>query len=109
MTPTGNYLRLSNQDIDKSLMDSWVSSSGAPEFALNCTLWLPPSLSYFFFSFFRAAPTRGQIRAAAAGLHHSHSNAGSELHLHPTPQLMAMPDPSPTKQGQGWNPCPHGC
>ena len=45
------------------------------------------------FSFFRAAPVaygssraRSQIRAAAAGLHHSHSDAGSE------PQLAAMPD-----------------
>ena len=53
-----------------------------------------------FFPLFRAAPTaygssqtRGQIGAAAAGLHHSHSNARSEPHLQPTPQLMAMPDP----------------
>ena len=36
---------------------------------------------------------RGQIRAAAAGLHHSHSSAGSTLHLQPTLQHMAMPDP----------------
>ena len=36
---------------------------------------------------------RGEIRAAAASLHHSHSNVGSELHLQPMPQLMAMPDP----------------
>ena len=34
---------------------------------------------------------RGQIGAAAAGLHHSHRNMRSELHLWPTPQLMAMP------------------
>ena len=46
-----------------------------------------PSLFFSFF-LFRAAPSvygssqaRGQIRAAAAGLHHSHSNAGSEPHL----------------------------
>ena len=38
--------------------------------------------------FFRAIPlayggsqARGQVGAAAAGLHHSHSNAGSELRL----------------------------
>ena len=38
-------------------------------------------MTFFFFFFFRAAPTaygnsqtRGQIRAAATGLHHSHSN-----------------------------------
>ena len=34
-----------------------------------------------------------QIRAAAAGLHHSHSNAESELSLRPTPQLTAALDP----------------
>ena len=52
------------------------------------------------FCLFRAAPmaygcsqARGQMGAAATGLHHSHSNAGSELHLQPTPQLTAMPDP----------------
>ena len=50
-----------------------------------------------FFWLLRAAPaayggcqTRGQIRAVAAGLHHSHSNAGSEPHLWPTPQLMTL-------------------
>ena len=32
---------------------------------------------------------RGQIRAVAAGLHHSHSNARSEQQLQPTPQLTA--------------------
>ena len=66
---------------------------------------------FFFWLFlllFRGAPAaygisqaRGQIRAAAAGIHHSHNNTGSELHLWPTPQLMAMPDPQPTEQGQG--------
>ena len=51
-------------------------------------------------SFFRAAPTAyggsqagGQIRAIAAGLHHSHSNVRLESSLRPTRQLMAMPDP----------------
>ena len=41
-----------------------------------------------FFFFFRAVPmayggsqARAQIRAVAAGLHHSHSNAGSEPRL----------------------------
>ena len=45
---------------------------------------------FFFFSLFRAVPlayadlqTRGQIRATAAGLHHSHSNTASEQHLNP--------------------------
>ena len=41
-----------------------------------------------------SSQVRGQIRAAAAGLHHSHSNAGSEPYLQPTPQLMATPDPT---------------
>ena len=45
-------------------------------------------LFFFFFFPFRATPVaygssqgRGQIRAAAIGLHHGHSNVGSELHL----------------------------
>ena len=51
---------------------------------------------------FRATPTayesskaRVQIRAVAAGLHHSHihSNLGSELWLRPTPQLTVILDP----------------
>ena len=62
-------------------------------------------LSFFLsvclsFCLFRATPvayggsqSRGSIRTAAAGLHHSHSNMGSELRLRPTSQLMAMPDP----------------
>ena len=44
-------------------------------------------LLHFSFCLFRATPSmygnsqaRGQIRAAAAGLHHSHSNSGSRLH-----------------------------
>ena len=64
----------------------------------------------------RATPTaygcsqaRGEIRVAAAGLHHSHSNSGSESHLQPMPQLMAMLDPEPTEQGQGSNLRPHRC
>ena len=60
--------------------------------------------AFFFFVFcllsfvllFRAAlkayggsQARGQIRATAAGLHHSHSNIRSEPLLRPTPQLIA--------------------
>ena len=36
---------------------------------------------------------RSQIRAGAAGLHHSRSNARSKLRRQPTPQLTAIPDP----------------
>ena len=36
---------------------------------------------------------RGQIRATAAGLHHSQSNARFELHQWPTSQLTAKQDP----------------
>ena len=51
--------------------------------------------TFFFFSFLGSnlwqacgsSQARGQIGAAAAGLHHSHSNAGSEPCLNPTPQL----------------------
>ena len=46
------------------------------------------SFSFVRFAFFRAVPVayggsqaRGQIRAVAAGLHHSHSNVRSEPHL----------------------------
>ena len=69
------------------------------------------------FYFFRGTPApyayggsqaRSQIRAVAAGLHHSHSNTRSEPHLQSTPQLTAMPDPEPTEQGQGLNLHPHG-
>ena len=53
-----------------------------------------------FFFLFTATPAacgssraRGEIGAAAAGLHHSHSNMGSQLHLRPAVQLVATPDP----------------
>ena len=73
-------------------------------------VFLPPSLLLHFLlllllCIFRAAP-RGygssqaiklEIRAAAAGLHHSHSNAGSKPHLWPKLKLMAMPNPEPTE------------
>ena len=65
---------------------------------------LPPSLPSFSFSFlFRATPTayrssqaRGQIRAAAAGLHHSPSKARAKQHLKPIPQLLHHNDGSLT-------------
>ena len=54
----------------------------------------------FFSSIFRATLTaygdsqaRGQIRATAAGVHHSHNNTGSEPGL--PPQLTATPDLGP--------------
>uniref|UniRef100_A0A8D1ZL36 Uncharacterized protein n=1 Tax=Sus scrofa TaxID=9823 RepID=A0A8D1ZL36_PIG len=47
---------------------------------------------YFYFLLFKATPVayggsqaKGQIRATAAGLHHSYSNAGFKMHLQPTP------------------------
>jgi len=83
-------------------------------FITRCFYLLTCLLMMSFF-FFMAAPTaygnslaRGQIKATAAGLHHSHSNVGSEPHLWPTPQLMVLPDPWPTERGQGWNLYPHG-
>ena len=59
------------------------------------------SLSLFLFvCFFRATPLAygssqawDQIRATAAGLHHSHSNIRPEPCPQPTPQLKAMPNP----------------
>ena len=74
-------------------------------------LWISPlllvlvtyfafSIFFFFFVLFTAAPAaygsaqaRGQIRAAAAGLHLSHSNAEPEPYLQPTLQFVAMTDP----------------
>ena len=63
----------------------------------------PAALHFFFFFFFgvfRAAASaygsskaRGQIRAVAAGLHHSHSHARFELCLRLTPQPTATRDP----------------
>ena len=56
-------------------------------------------LIILLFLLFRAGPmpygssqARGQIRATAAGLHHSHSNEESEPHWQPTPQLTATLD-----------------
>ena len=56
-------------------------------------------LFVFCFCLFKAAPeayggsrARVQIRAVAAGLHHSHSNVRTEPYLRSTPQLMAMLD-----------------
>ena len=67
---------------------------------------------FFFFLLLRAAPVaygsskvKGQIRAEAAGLHHSHGNTRSEMHLQPTLQLVAKLDP---ERSQGSNPNPHG-
>ena len=57
--------------------------------------WIP----YFFFLFtiapvsYGSSQVRGQIKAAAADLHHSHSDAGSEPYLLPKPQLVATLDP----------------
>ena len=64
----------------------------------HCESWLVIFIFFKIFVHFRAAlatyrssQTRGQIRATAAGLHHSHSNSGSELHLQSTPQFTGMP------------------
>ena len=75
-------------------------------------LWNKPVIkrtNSFFFSLFRAAPAaygssqaRSQIRAVAAGLHHSHSNARSELCLRPAPQLRAIWDPNPLSEAKDW-------
>ena len=42
-----------------------------------------------------SAQAMGQIRAAAASLHHSYSNVGSKPHLQSTPEPTAMPDTLP--------------
>ena len=64
----------------------------APFCILWSLSWLPVFVFvlfyFYFYLLFRAAPAayggsqaRGQIRAIAAGLHHSHSNARSERRL----------------------------
>ena len=69
-------------------------------FLLDLGLFCWGFILILFYLFLRATPmahgssqARGQIGAAAAGLHQSHSKAGSEPRLQPTPQLMATPDP----------------
>ena len=49
---------------------------------------------------------RGQIRAAAASLHHSHGNVESKPHLRPTPQQRQILNPlsEARDQTQGSNP-----
>ena len=65
---------------------------------VNC--WAMARTPFFFFFFGLYTPVahessqaRGQIEAAADGLHHSHSNMGSELRFQPTPRLMETLDP----------------
>ena len=81
------------------------------EKAWNEICWL----FFFFFFFFRAVPlaygssqARGQIRAAAPGLHHSHSSTRSNLHLQPIPQPTVMlsraRDQTYTLRGTSWVP-----
>ena len=47
----------------------------------------------------------GQIRAAAAGLHHSNTGSSRTFDL---TQLVATRDPQPPERGQGVNLYPHG-
>ena len=95
----------------------WLPSSASlwePQHLLWVPLKLFISLNCFCL-FFRTAPgayggsqARGQIRAPAAGRHHSHSNMRSKSCLQPTPQLTSTLDLRPTDQGQGLNPRPQG-
>ena len=59
---------------------------------MHHAFYIDVSTSVFFSVFLGLHPcggfqAKGQIRAVAAGLHHSHSNARSELCLWPTPQF----------------------
>ena len=76
------------------------SSLQFPVLHSRTSLFVYPFFFFFFFFwsfvFFRAmahggSQARRQIRAVAAGLHHSHVE--SEPRLQPTPQLTVMPDP----------------
>ena len=86
---------MSSNTLQRASPDLKRNPRGRTQF-LNLKLWIiPNSLSlylslsffFFFFAFFRTAPeawggsqARRQIRAAAAGLHHSQSHAGSLTH-----------------------------
>ena len=45
---------------------------------------------------------KGQIGAAAAGLHHIHSSARSELYLGLTPEFMAVQILNPLSEARNW-------
>ena len=74
------------EEILKATRENWILAIGDTD-------------SYLFIYFMAAFAAhgsswaRGQIRAAAAGLHHSHNNIRSEEYLWTTPQFMATPDP----------------
>ena len=77
----------------------FIFGSTFQNFSFSLSMLCKIFLETFFVCFFRAAPAayggsqaKGQIRAVAAGLHHSHSNADSKPCLQPTPQLKATPD-----------------
>ena len=103
----------------------FIASSPKSSLCQSVPFWRPRSdpitmhdFSFFFFFLFvllglhlwhmKVPRLGGQIRAVAAGLHHSHGNTRSELHLRPTPDKAATMDPQPTEQGQESNPHPHG-
>ena len=96
LKPT-NRFPLRNKDIALRCLGVWSRKS------FYFILFHFINFILFFLVLFRAPPAacggsqaRGQIRAVAAGLHHSHSSEGSEPHQQTTPQLTATTDPQPT-------------
>ena len=92
--PYGDYIGFltcwSTMETLKSLSQKWYFFSSVDMHFYH----------FIYFFIFKATPAtfgsslgRGQIRATAAGLHHSHSNARSEPRLKLTPQLKATPHP----------------
>ena len=73
---------LNTARVGEQIRFSWVKK-GRPLFLFVCLSFRAASAAY------GSSQARGQIRAAAAGLH----CARSDLHLQTTPQLTATPDP----------------
>ena len=84
-----------------SQITTWVCYHRATVGTPCSTVFIVFFFNTFFFSFYGHTcgiwefPVRGQIRAAAAGLHHSHTR--SEPLFQPIPQLAATLNPKPTE------------
>ena len=85
--------------IPKSAWESGSQKGAEISVDVSFSLSYSPLFFFFFFCFlgphsmaYESSQATGQIRAGAAGLHHSHSNSRSKPCLWPMPQLTAMPD-----------------
>ena len=82
-----NDLKLFHSGCVLSFLSISVSSQSEKEmdaYVFYVCLFLFVLLSFAAPALYGSSQARGEIRAAAAGLHHSHSDTGSEPHLQPT-------------------------